>query len=132
MTRQRLIAVAAVVTVAAALFSLGLLIFRAQHHPPRHAAARAGELSIGDVIAPSRRGTSVTTRGFYIDEGFGPRLCTGLTRSQPPACVGPYVELARFDESRVNLHRDRGATGRTVVWADDAVGVGGTIDGLQL
>lgn len=45
----------------------------------------------GITLAEARRrpdGTTTLVRAFIVDDGAGPRLCDGLTRSLPPLC-GP-------------------------------------------
>jgi xanthine/uracil permease len=65
--------------------------------------------------------------GQLFDDGQGLRLCSGLTRSLPPICVGEPLMVDGLDLASIALENHEGT-----MWSTDAVVLEGVIDGDTL
>lgn len=128
------------VTIAGlvAVVVLGVLAFtrdgagRGGDDRARLARPRAGEVTVDRaLLAAGDRPLAV--RGFVHEGGGFPlRLCAGLVGDDPPACVGPFLEVGGIDAARFNLERGRDARGATVAWSPEPVALLGTVTGPRL
>lgn len=65
-------------------------------------------------------------RGYYYDDGTGPRLCETLAESFPPQCAGPAIPL----DLNGNPPPDGVVTSQGVSWTDTEVEIiGQVVDG---
>jgi len=69
----------------------------------------------------------IVVYGQLFDDGQGLRLCSGLTRSLPPICVGEPLMVDGLDLASIALENHEGT-----MWSTDAVVLEGVIDGDTL
>jgi hypothetical protein len=83
----------------------------------------------GLSVAEARGGGAgpVVVYGQLFDDGDGLRLCGGLTRALPPACVGEPLWIDGLDTAGL-VFEGRDATR----WSEDAIVLEGVLDGDTL
>ena len=84
-----------------------------------------------DAILRAPVGTAIAVRGYVYDDGSFVQLCDGLTDGDPPTCRGPSLLLRGLDLARLALERDE-IDGTTVLYTEEPIVLGGTVDGTQL
>lgn len=98
----------------------------------RLARARDGEVTV-DAALLAAGNPLLAVRGFVHDgAGFPLRLCSGLVGTDPPACVGPFLEVTGIDGRSFNLELGRDPRGRLVSWSPEPVALLGTVAGPRL
>lgn len=98
---------------------------------PPPPGASSGMLADGGLTVPEALETDATgilaVRGFYLDDGTGPRLCETLAESFPPQCGG--ASLALGDLAGIDLGELQSSGGTT--WSDSPVVIlGELVDGI--
>ena len=117
----------------AALVAVAALKFFAPGAHDQLPTLRAGELRVSraiDVAGPE----AVTVRGdvFVGPGGLGLRLCDHRRTGSPPACVGPFLDLAGVNEGSFALRSGRDKRGRTVKWQPESVTLLGSVNGTLM
>ena len=88
-------------------------------------------LDPGDATLRAPVGTAIAVRGYVYDDGAFLQLCDTLSDDEPPRCVGPSLLLRGLDLARLALEEGE-VDGTTVLYTDEPVTLGGTVDGTQL
>lgn len=98
----------------------------------RLARPQPGEVSV-DAALLAAGDRPLAVRGFVHEGGGFPlRLCAGLVGREPPACVGPFLEVTGIDARTFNLQRGRDERGRSVGWSPEPVALLGLVTGPRL
>jgi hypothetical protein len=88
-------------------------------------------LDPGDATLRAPVGTAIAVRGYVYDDGAFVQLCDGLTTEEPPRCRGPVLLVRGLDLARLAIIRAE-RDGATVLYTEEPVVLGGTVDGTAL
>ncbi len=93
-------------------------------------AAVGPGISVGDALDSDVKGP-VLVNGYLLVKGHGtPRLCTALTRREPPRCRAPFVVVHGLPAA--DRQRLASAHVRSTRWSPSQVQVLGTVKGHVL
>ena len=85
-----------------------------------------GDFTPATALLTSTRRPVVVTGYVFWREGLPPQLCEGSFPKDPPACVGPSLNIEGFDINRLDLRR--GKDGPTdVAWSEEPIRFRGTL-----
>lgn len=90
---------------------------------PPAAPPPSGAVPVADAVGAGIDGP-FAIRGYYLDDGSGPRLCEALAESYPPQCGGVSIVLDTGGAVIDGLQSDQGVT-----WSDRPVEIEGEIVG---
>lgn len=85
-----------------------------------------GDYTPGTALLTSSDRPVVVAGYVFWREGLPPQLCEGSFPKDPPACVGPSLNIKGFDINQLDLRR--GKDGPTdVAWTEDPLRFRGTL-----
>lgn len=123
-----------VAAVVALLVAIGVrAFFDGGDDEPAYEAVESDEAALdpGDATLRAPVGTAIAVRGYVYDDGSFLQLCDSLTDDDPPRCMGPSLLLRGLDLARLSL-TEAEIDGTDVLYTDEPVTLGGTVDGTQL
>lgn len=85
-----------------------------------------GDFTPATALATATRRPVVVAGYVFWRKGLPPTLCEGSFSTDPPACVGPLLNIEGFDINRLDLKR--GKDGPTdVAWSEEPLRFRGTL-----
>ena len=90
-------------------------------------AAVGPGISVGDARHSDVKGPVLVNGYLLVKPGSAPRLCTGLSKTEPPRCRKPFLTVRNL----ASVERNRLATSRlrTTRWSPAPVQILGQVDG---
>lgn len=100
--------------------------------PQTVAEPQPGELNVANSINRASL-EPVVVRGhvFIGPGGLGLRLCHGRQNTDPPLCLGPFLDLDGVNEGSFSFEAAKADAG-TVKWVPEPLALRGTVDGTRM
>lgn len=126
-----LLRLATIVVFVAFFVLLALRVFR-PGEAVTVAEPKPGELNVVNSINRASM-EPVVVRGqvFIGPGGLGLRICNGRQNTDPPLCLGPFLDLDGVNEGSFSFKSAKADAG-TVKWVPEPLALRGTIDGTRM
>lgn len=123
-----------VATIAVFLAFLVLLYMRVFHPGERETIVEPerGELNVADAINRASMDPVVVRGHVFIGPGgLGLRICNGRQNTDPPLCLGPFLDLDGVNEGSFSFETGKADEG-IVKWVPEPIALRGTVDGTRM
>lgn len=122
----------ATILVFAAFFALVTMRLFGPDDPHTVVEPERGELNVASAINRASMDPVVVRGHVFIGPGgLGLRICNGRQNTDPPLCLGPFLDLDGVNEGSFSFETGKADEG-IVKWVPEPIALRGTVDGTRM